>query len=55
MHAFQGVEVRARDQYGGQSVEEIERVAKEDKSAKLVRDGLSVGISTATLMFVHVS
>ena len=55
MHTFQGVKFRAKDQYSGQSVEEIERAVDEDKSTRLVRDGLSVRILTATWLFVRVS
>ena len=33
----------AKDQYHAQSLVDLERVLKEDKTVKLVRDGLSVG------------
>ena len=39
---YQNVKVAVKNQYIGQSLEDIEQVLKEDMSVRLVRDGLNV-------------
>jgi hypothetical protein len=42
---YQNVKVAVKNQYIGQSLEDIEQVLKEDMSVRLVRDGLNVRLS----------